>query len=87
MCFKVKKKIGVLRCEEYISIDRPHEWKGFIADLQKAMFENEVAEWSNRIQSCENGRKLRTYKLFKHSFSTEKYITCIMANNREIYHM
>ena len=37
------------------------------------MFENEVEEWSNRIRSCENGKKLRTYtcKLFKHSFSPE----------------
>ena len=77
MCFKVKKKLEFLRCEEYFSIDRPHEWnRGFILALEKAMFENEVEEWSNRIQSCENGKKLRTYKLFKHSFSTEK-----------IYHM
>ena len=45
------------------------------------MFENEVVEWRNRIQSCENGKKLRTYKLFKHSFSTEKYITCNMAKS------
>ena len=63
-------------------VDRPHEWnKGFIAALQKAMFENEVVEWSNRIQSCENGKKFRTYKLFKHSFSTEKYIACNMAKS------
>ena len=25
MCFKVKKKLEFLRCEEYFSIDRPHD--------------------------------------------------------------
>ena len=33
------------------------------------MFENEVEEWRYRFQSCENGKKLRTYKLFKHSLA------------------
>ena len=80
MCFKVRKKLQDLGFGDFFSVEDPHGWnKSRIEILDRTMFEKEINDWENRIRSCENGKKLRTYKLFKHSFDIEKYVTCNIA--------
>ena len=48
--------------------------KNIIHQLEVNIFDNYKTEWSTRLDSYGQGNKLRTYKLFKFSYSTEQYL-------------
>ena len=53
-------------------------WKSYIRLLECNNFENLKNEWCINVNALADGKKLRTYKLLKNEFGTEKYVELFM---------
>lgn len=73
-CYRVKEKLKENNHEFFTNIDNILS-KQCILNLESILFEKYKNEWKNRILAQGIGKKLRTYKLFKSSYGTEKYLS------------
>lgn len=72
-CFKVMEKFRSVNCEQFCKLDRYFN-KNSILYIENVLFNDYKEEWHKRVSSYSTGKKLRTYKLFKSHYGTEKYV-------------
>ena len=89
-CFHIDKTLQ--KTDINLSIDifynKVHR-QSIIETLRNVMFTDYKTEWKNKVSSnvsiakYTGGNKLRTYKMFKHSYETEAYVKChVMSRTR-----
>lgn len=72
-CYKVKDKLRECNFGNFINIDCVLS-KRSIVNLEDIIFDRYKSEWNDRILTLDASKKLRTYKLFKNIYKTEKYL-------------
>ena len=72
--YKVIEMLKLYNMDRFCNVDDYILDKNIIHQLEVNIFDNYKTEWSTRLDSYGQGNKLRTYKLFKFSYSTEQYL-------------
>ena len=89
-CFHIDKKLKKtdINLTINMSYNKVHR-QSVIETLRNVMFTDYKTEWKNKVLSnvsiakYTGGNKLRTYKMFKHSYETESYVKChILSRTR-----
>ena len=73
-CYKVMEMLKSFDFERYCKINENFLDSYSISQLEEKMFDKYKKDWCTRIFSYSTGCKLRTYKLFKHTYNTEQYL-------------
>ena len=72
-CFKIRRKCEMLNFVEWCDINFTLR-RSHLKIFEDAMLHMYIEEWKERIAQCNDGKKLRTYKLFKSEFHVEPYL-------------
>ena len=77
----VKKHFQSLRCGAYAELNNVFSKSSLVQDVSNAMQTKFTDEWQQSVNQIEGNRgrglnKLRTYRLFKTQYGTERYMYC-----------
>lgn len=72
--YQVMEMLKFYNMEQFCNMEVNVLDKNTICQLEEKMFDKYKNDWCNRMNQYGQGDKLRTYKLFKYSYSTEQYL-------------
>lgn len=76
-CSKISKLLKSLDMHDIWNSQCVLNEKAFLSEVKIKLYDIFESGCLERIQNCEDGKKLRTYKLFKNAFGLEPYLTKI----------